>query len=87
MFLMLLGFKAMNLPFCCWLFARRRRDITVMFHEVAFPTRTAQPLRHNLLGEVTTLMATLVARSARGSSFPPCLGGDAASSDRCQQEH
>jgi glycosyltransferase involved in cell wall biosynthesis len=59
------GLKAMNLPFCCWLYARRRRDITVMFHEVAFPRRAAQPLRHNLLGEVTTLMATLVARSAR----------------------
>ena len=59
------GLKAMNLPFCYWLYARRSRDVTVFFHEVAFPRRTAQPLRHNLLGEVTTLMATLVARSAR----------------------
>ena len=59
------GFKAMNLPFCYWLFARRRTNITVMFHEVAFPRRVAQPLRHNLLGEITTLMAALVARSAR----------------------
>ena len=60
------GFKAMNLPFCCWLYARRHRNnITVMFHEVAFPRRRAQPLRHNLLGEVTRLMAALVARSAR----------------------
>jgi hypothetical protein len=25
----------MNLPFCCWLLARRRRKIFVMFHEVA----------------------------------------------------
>ena len=59
------GLKAMNLPFCYWLYARRSRDITVLFHEVAFQRRTAQPLRHNLLGEVTSLMATLVARSAR----------------------
>jgi len=59
------GFKAMNLPLCCWLYARRRRDITVFFHEVAVRRRVSQPLRHNLLGEVTTLMATLVARSAR----------------------
>jgi glycosyltransferase involved in cell wall biosynthesis len=58
------GLKGMNLPFCCWLYARRRWNIYVMFHEVAFPRRTAQPLRHNLLGEVTTLMAMLVGRSA-----------------------
>jgi glycosyltransferase involved in cell wall biosynthesis len=58
------GFKAMNLLFCCWLFARRRRNITVMFHEVAFPWRAAQPIRHNLLGQVTWVMAMLVARSA-----------------------
>jgi glycosyltransferase involved in cell wall biosynthesis len=59
------GFKAMNLPFSYWLYARRRWDITVMFHEVAFQRRMVQPIRHNLLGEVTSLMATLVARSAR----------------------
>ena len=59
------GFKAMNLPFCYWLYARRKRGISVMFHEVAFPRRRVQPLRHNLLGEVTSLMATMVARSAR----------------------
>ncbi len=59
------GWKAMNLPFCYWLYARRRWNITVMFHEVAFQRRMAQPLRHNLLGEVTSLMAMLVARSAQ----------------------
>jgi glycosyltransferase involved in cell wall biosynthesis len=58
------GFKGMNLPFCGWLYARRRWNIDVMFHEVTFPRRTAQPLRHNLLGEVTALMARLVGRSA-----------------------
>jgi glycosyltransferase involved in cell wall biosynthesis len=58
------GFKGMNLPFCGWLYARRRWNIDVMFHEVTFPRRTAQPLTHNLLGEVTALMAMLVGRSA-----------------------
>jgi glycosyltransferase involved in cell wall biosynthesis len=58
------GFKGMNLPFCAWLYARRRWSIDVMFHEVTFPRRAAQPLRHNLLGEVTALMAMLVGRSA-----------------------
>jgi len=59
------GLKAMNLPFCYWLYARRRWNIDVMFHEVAFARREIQSLRHNLLGEVTSLMAALVARSAR----------------------
>jgi glycosyltransferase involved in cell wall biosynthesis len=58
------GFKAMNVPFCLWLNTIRRVDITVMFHEVAFPVSAAQPLRHNLLGAVTRLMARLVCRSA-----------------------
>src|SRR5581483_1493783 len=59
------GLKAMNLPFCYWLYSRRHWNIDVMFHEVAFQRRSAQPLRHNLLGEVTSLMAKLVARSAQ----------------------
>jgi glycosyltransferase involved in cell wall biosynthesis len=59
------GLKAMNLPLCWWLYSRRHWNIDVMFHEVAFQRRTAQPLRHNLLGEVTSLMAKLVARSAQ----------------------
>jgi glycosyltransferase involved in cell wall biosynthesis len=59
------GLKAMNLTFCSWLYAIRHRGITVMFHEVAFPRRIAQPIRHNILGEITSLMATLVARSAQ----------------------
>jgi Glycosyl transferases group 1 len=37
----------------------------VMFHEVAFQRRMMQPIRHNLLGEITSLMATLVASSAQ----------------------
>lgn len=59
------GWKAMNLPFCLWLYHRRRRErIWPMFHEVAFPIGRGQQIRHNFLGLVTRLMAALVARSA-----------------------
>jgi hypothetical protein len=59
------GAKAMNLPFCAWLFARRNRmPIDVMFHEVAFPVERGQPLRHNFLGRVTRIMAMLLTRAA-----------------------
>lgn len=58
------GMKAMNLPFCAWLYSRRRRDIAVMFHEVNFPIRRGQPARHNALGLVTCAMAALAAKSA-----------------------
>jgi len=60
------GFKAMNFPFVFWLYARRRRlDISVMFHEVAFPMGWSRPLRHNLLGASHRVMAVTLARSAR----------------------
>ena len=58
------GMKAMNLPFCLWLYAQRRRGTMVMFHEVMFPFERRQPLRHNALGAVTWVMALLVARAA-----------------------
>lgn len=58
------GWRAMNLPFCLWLYARRGRHPLVTFHEVMFPMKLGRPLRHNLLGAVTRLMALLVARSA-----------------------
>jgi glycosyltransferase involved in cell wall biosynthesis len=59
------GSRAMNVPFCWWLYQRRKRErIVVMFHEVAYPLRRDQPLRHNVLGCVTRFMASLVARSA-----------------------
>jgi glycosyltransferase involved in cell wall biosynthesis len=58
------GFKAMNLPFCLWLFGRRHSGTAVMFHEVMFPMRVSQPLKHNVIGLTTRLMAMLVARSA-----------------------
>ncbi len=58
------GMKAMNLPLCLWLAARRRRRYWVMFHEVAFPFRRGQPPRHTLLAGVTRVMAAVLARSA-----------------------
>jgi hypothetical protein len=60
------GFKAMNLPFCLWLYAlsRTHRRILVMFHEATFPMQRGQPLRHKALALVTSLMAMLVARAA-----------------------
>ena len=58
------GFRAMNLLFCLWLFGRRRSGTVVMFHEVMFPMRVSQPLKHNVIGLTTRLMAMLVARSA-----------------------
>lgn len=59
------GWRAMNLPFCLWLYSRRNCDeIDVIFHEVAAPVGRNLSLRHNLLGGVTRAMAWLVARSA-----------------------
>jgi hypothetical protein len=58
------GCKAMNLPFCAWLLGRHRWRPWVMFHEVAFPMRRGQPLRHNVLGAVQRVMAGLVLRAA-----------------------
>lgn len=60
------GFKAMNFPFVFWLYARRRRlDISMMFHEVAFPMGWSRPLAHNLLGASHRMMAAIAARAAR----------------------
>jgi len=58
------GYKAMNLPFCLWLTSLRRMRVWVMFHEVAFPLSWRQPLKHNILGCVTRVMAWLVRRAA-----------------------
>ena len=57
------GWKGMNLPFCWWL-SRRLEPVWIMFHEVAFPIARHQPLGHNVLGLVTRLMVSLVARKA-----------------------
>jgi len=58
------GFKAMNFPFVTWLYARRRANISVMFHEVSYPVDASQSLKHNLLGAATQKMAAIVARAA-----------------------
>jgi glycosyltransferase involved in cell wall biosynthesis len=60
------GYKAMNVGFCGWLYRRRRREeIWVMFHEVAYPLAWRQPIKHQLLGLTTRIMAALLARAAR----------------------
>ena len=61
-----LRLKAMNLPFCLWLYAfgRTNRRVTVMFHEATVPSVDGQPMRHRLLAVVTRLMAMLAVRSA-----------------------
>jgi glycosyltransferase involved in cell wall biosynthesis len=62
------GWKAMNLAFCLWLaLQRRKKRIWVMFHEVAFPFRSRQPLKHDLLAVVHRCMAWMVLRSAEKS--------------------
>jgi glycosyltransferase involved in cell wall biosynthesis len=58
------GMRAMNLPLCLWLWARRRGDLSMMFHEVAYPIRRHQPVRHNVLGATQYAMARVVARGA-----------------------
>lgn len=57
------GYKAMNVPFALWL-AARKQPLWVMYHEVAYPIRRGQPLKHNALGLVTRGMASAVARKA-----------------------
>jgi glycosyltransferase involved in cell wall biosynthesis len=60
------GFKAMNLPFCLWLFAHTRRygGATVIFHEVNLGSQPGDLARYRLLDAVTKMMARLVVRSA-----------------------
>lgn len=58
------GWKGLNLPFCLWLWSKRRDAVWVMFHEVYFPLGWKQSPSHNLLGAVTRLMAALVTSAA-----------------------
>jgi glycosyltransferase involved in cell wall biosynthesis len=60
------GLRAMNLPFCLWLFAHTRRTggAAVIFHEVNLGFQPGDPVRYRLLDAVTKVMARLVARSA-----------------------
>ncbi|HVC45005.1 MAG TPA: glycosyltransferase family 4 protein [Candidatus Binataceae bacterium] len=61
------GLRAMNLPFCAWLYAHARRigGADVMFHEVNFPFRPGHPARYRILAAATSAMAMMVARAAR----------------------
>ena len=59
------GWKAMNLPFVAWVLirrVRRRDDVRVMFHEVAFPW-VRRPMRHNVLAAVHRVMAAVMLRA------------------------
>jgi glycosyltransferase involved in cell wall biosynthesis len=58
------GWKGMNLPFCIWLYTRRKLAPVVMFHEVMYPLERGRAPRENVLGVVTLAMAALVARAA-----------------------
>jgi glycosyltransferase involved in cell wall biosynthesis len=60
------GWKGMNVALARWLWRNRRRHaIDVMFHEVAFPLRWRQPVRHVVLAVVQRLMARLAAGAAQ----------------------
>jgi glycosyltransferase involved in cell wall biosynthesis len=61
------GWKSMNLAFCWWIFMQRKHNVCVMFHEVAFPFRSGQRLRHGLLAIVHRMMAWGILRSVRHS--------------------
>ena len=56
--------RAMNIPLCLMLLRRRSSDITVMFHEVAYPISRNQSIRHNTLGAVNHAMAAMLVRAA-----------------------
>ena len=56
--------RAMNVPLCLMLLRRRSSDITVMFHEVAYPISRNQSIRHNALGVVNHTMAAMLTRAA-----------------------
>jgi glycosyltransferase involved in cell wall biosynthesis len=58
------GCRGMNLPLCLWLRYACPVRPWVMFHEVAYPVLSGQPLRHQVLALVQRRMAALVARSA-----------------------
>ncbi len=53
----------MNVPFCAWVAARRKEQVWVMFHEVAFPFGS-RPRRTNLTALANRLMALLLVNRA-----------------------
>lgn len=58
------GWRGMNLPLCAWLWMHRRNRPWVMFHEVMYPLRWRQPVKHNVMALITRLMASLLARAS-----------------------
>ncbi len=59
------GWKAMNLPFVAWALARRvrrRDDVRVMFHEVAYPW-VRRPISHNVIAAANRVMAAVLVRA------------------------
>jgi Glycosyl transferases group 1 len=59
------GWKAMNLSFVAWVLIRRLRrrdDVRVMFHEVAFPW-VRRPMRQNVIAVVNRVMAAMLVRT------------------------
>jgi glycosyltransferase involved in cell wall biosynthesis len=61
------GWKSMNFAFCAWICMQRRHNVSVMFHEVAFPMERGQRLRHRLLAIAHRVMAGAILRSVRHS--------------------
>jgi glycosyltransferase involved in cell wall biosynthesis len=61
------GWKSMNLAFCAWICMQRRHNVSVMFHEVAFPMERGQRFRFRLLAIVHRIMAWAILRSVRHS--------------------
>jgi len=60
------GRRSMNVNFCKWVNQLGSRErVFVMFHEVSFPFRLAQPVKHNILAVAHWLMARLVSRGAQ----------------------
>lgn len=58
------GLRAMNVPLCLWLQARREDAVWVMFHEVAFPFERGQGLKRHTLASVQRVMASLLTQRA-----------------------
>lgn len=57
----------MNLAFCFWICMQRKQNVSVMFHEVAFPLHNGQRFRHRLLAIVHRMMAAAILHSVRHS--------------------
>ena len=61
------GWKSMNLAFCFWICLQRKHNVLVMFHEVAFPFRRGQRIRHALLASIHRFMAWTILHSVKHS--------------------